>query len=358
MISKQLPDLIVPLIILELQRALGDDGWDALTQASYSVLSYWNDDSRTSIRDKCCCPTLILAGGGPYLAILGVVWTDKFIVQRLTDLMWLGEARTSEDKRLYKLARVFTALGRCYEILDHYYEDIYDRRDSIKTLIVDEPHPRFFPYYTSFKRHDGVTTEFEYVDALESDPTTVTFLAKTTTGKPCSLVIKFVDRYGFDAHDHLASHKRAPALLYCGLLDGTHDARDTERPCGVSRCAGLYTGPWRMVVMEYIDGRTAQQVPRAQWPMSAYNDVKAALTELHKANYVFGDLRQPNVMFNVKGKALLIDFDWAGTVGEVCYPKGLASAVNWPKGVTDFAPIEKEHDEAMLETYFSVKSIN
>ncbi|KAK0476121.1 hypothetical protein IW261DRAFT_1552331 [Armillaria novae-zelandiae] len=288
MISKQLPDLIVLLIILKLKRALGEGGCDALIQASYSALNYWNDDSLASIRDKCCCTTFILAGGKPYHVILGVVWTDKFIVQRHTDLI------------LYKLARVFTTLGECHKILDHYYEDIYDRRDSIKSLV---------------SASNG-TTKFEYGDALENDPATVTFLAKTTTGKPCPLVIKFVDRSGVET---------------------------LSPPCGVSRCADLYIGPWRMVVMEYIDGRTAQQVPRDQWPTSAYNDVKAALNELHKANHVFGDLCLPNVMFNA---------------GEVCYPKGLSSAVSWPKGVTDFAPIEKEHDEAMLEAYFSVKSID
>ncbi|SJL15961.1 uncharacterized protein ARMOST_19473 [Armillaria ostoyae] len=44
-----------------IKRALGEDGCDALTQASYSVLNMWKHSTLSSIRDKCCCRTLILA---------------------------------------------------------------------------------------------------------------------------------------------------------------------------------------------------------------------------------------------------------------------------------------------------------
>ena len=38
--------------------------------------------------------------------------------------------------------------------------------------------------------------------------------------------------------------------------------------------------------------------------------------------FAFGDLRPPNVVFS-GGRVLLVDFDWAGRYGQVCYPTGL-----------------------------------
>ncbi|PBK61543.1 hypothetical protein ARMSODRAFT_1025667 [Armillaria solidipes] len=54
-------------IFTTIKRALGDDDCGVLTQASYSVLSMWNHSTLSSIPDKCCCRTLILAGGVPCL---------------------------------------------------------------------------------------------------------------------------------------------------------------------------------------------------------------------------------------------------------------------------------------------------
>jgi len=41
----------------------------------------------------------MLVGGGPWLGVLGGVFTDKVIVQRLTDLMWCAHSTTEEDSR-------------------------------------------------------------------------------------------------------------------------------------------------------------------------------------------------------------------------------------------------------------------
>ena len=72
------------------------------------------------IRDKCCCPTFIIAGGGPYLAILGATLTDKFIVQRLTNLEWLGMGRIFEIEHLYHIAQVFGSLREALRRLDEF----------------------------------------------------------------------------------------------------------------------------------------------------------------------------------------------------------------------------------------------
>jgi hypothetical protein len=42
------------------------------------------------VRNNTCCPTFLFANAGPWFAILGAVFTDKVIAQRLTDYIWVG----------------------------------------------------------------------------------------------------------------------------------------------------------------------------------------------------------------------------------------------------------------------------
>ena len=104
-----------------------------------------------------------------------------------------------------------------------------------------------------------------------------------------------------------------------------------------------------MVVMEYVDGLTLnKEQVRREVPSSFQCDLREAFQLLHDAGYVFGDLRQPNVMMTRKGKVQLIDFDWASKDGEVKYPVGISGSIDWPAGVQGLAPIRKEHDRTML----------
>ncbi|KAK0217128.1 hypothetical protein IW262DRAFT_1449540 [Armillaria fumosa] len=352
MICKALDTCLIPLIIIEIKRTLGEGGCDALTQASYSVLNVWSDSTLSTIRDKCRCPTFVLAGGGPYLSVLGVVWIDRFIVQRLTDIMWVGEATTYENAHLYRLSRIFTSLRDCLQTLHTFYDGIKDRPDL--ELIPDEPHPRYFPYPDSFHEFESRTeTKFKYLDVLESDSTNVTFLAQTTSDEPRKLIVKFIDRYGVSAHACLAADNVAPRLFFCGLLNGIDDVRDVAGAGGVTKCSGLYVGTLRMVIMEYIDGNSAQTTPPDAWPTDAYTQIQAALVKLHSRGPVFGDLRQPNVVFTRNSKALLIDFDWSGEEDQVCYPKDLSRGVTWHRDAQGFQLIKKEHDMAMLDMHFT-----
>ena len=47
-----------------------------------------------AVRDNTCCPTFLLASGGPWLTVLGAIFTDKVVVQRLTDFIWVGTDTT------------------------------------------------------------------------------------------------------------------------------------------------------------------------------------------------------------------------------------------------------------------------
>ena len=307
--------------------------------------------------EKCCCPAFLLAGGGAYLSILGAVYTDKFVVQRLTDIKWIGEATTHEDRRVYRLAKLFTSLRLAVKALDEYYGRVSEDQ-GIPALIPDKPHPRFFPYPTSFEEYptkadqEPKCTEFMYIDTFRADPTNVAFLAEVESSGQ-KLVIKFVDRYGVEAHELLAAAFMAPPLLYCGQLDGKSDVRGGAESCTEDdvNLGGLYDGPMRMVVMEYIEEDTADK--ESAWPENARKQTEVAIQKLHDAQLVHGDLRKPNVMFS-GGKVVIIDFDWAGKVGKAHYPRGLSSKVQWPDKVDklEMKPILKEHDLDMLDKLF------
>ena len=240
--------------------------------------------------------------------------------------------------------------------LDSYYEQV-SKDQSIPPLVVNKPHPRFFPHPTRFAEYSPRYEEpqwidFEYIDIPRMDPTNVSFIAKVKSSEQ-KLVIKFVGRYGVEAHDLLVSKGMAPRLLYCGLLDGQTDVRSVEsRVQGSIGASGLYDGPIRMVAMEYIEGTTIDKAPHP--PEDTRAQIEQALKVLHDRQLVFGDLRAPNVMIS-GNKVYLIDFDWAGKLNEVCYPLHLSTSVAWPGDPRklELEPILVDHDLLMLERLFT-----
>ncbi|KAJ6468738.1 hypothetical protein C8R45DRAFT_1017459 [Mycena sanguinolenta] len=316
----------VALLIEEEKRELGEGGCDASTQASFSMLKYWAQSNNDAVRGRCCCPTFLIAFAGPWLAILGAVLTDKCIVQRLTDFMWLGSgAVLTDSKQCLRVARVLHSLTRSLGHLRNYYVTLTSSND---------PEPsRFFPSPTSFLS-SGASVQFEYLQALERDAVCVTFLCRTQEEQPRSIVVKFAQTYCPEAHELLAQKGLAPQLLYCGPVVHSDDAPSYQL--------------LKMIVMEYIDGRTVAQL-EGKLPDDFAEQVTKIVSILHNDGYVFGDLRWPNVM--VVGKEIkLIDFDWAGKQGRASYPIHLAHNIDWPPGVTAMGKIEKEHDMYMLKS--------
>ena len=246
--------------------------------------------------------------------------------------------------------------------LDEYYDKVFHSQD-IPTPGPSEPHPRFFTYPTKFQEYlvesgrksetaDGARpelSEFQYIEPLHGDPTNATFLAKVKSSDR-KLVIKFVDRYGVEAHQLLADEKMAPQLLYCGLLDGMSDVRiDGSRTKGSTKIGGLYVGPMRMVVMECIERDTVEPF----LPDDARKKVEEVVKKLHEAKFVFGDLRAPNIIFP-GDRPFLIDFDWGGKEGEARYPRNLSGSVRWPRDASELEmkPILMDHDRFMLGQLF------
>jgi hypothetical protein len=77
---------------------------------------------------------------------MGSVFTDKVIVQRLTDMKWIAFSSTEESERAGNLAKVLVALRKCIEKLREFYFD----QQNLPPFVPDKPHPRYFPYPKSF----------------------------------------------------------------------------------------------------------------------------------------------------------------------------------------------------------------
>ena len=281
---------------------------------------------------------------------------------------------TEEDNRVYFNARVLVALRQCLVKLKAFYLGLED----IPPFVANEPHPRYFPYPTSFKAENGTLTHFRYLASLEEDAGCVTYLADIpnevgVTVDPVKVVIKFVARYGKEVHEFLARKGCAPALQYCGPLPGTKLFNTLSGPAQ-DAVPGLClrSDLMHMVVMDYIP-------PQSNIPQDVRGQIQTILTLLHSEGYVFGDLRKQNILFDADGKVKLIDFNWCGRydmnirdenlpgkvqeqidknmnrvqVGDgphAYYPLSMSTLKGmWAPGMEPLAQIRPRHDWMMLD---------
>jgi len=160
------------------------------------------------------------------------------------------------------------------------------------------------------------------------------YLAEMDIGTSKEVVlVKFSAKYHEDAHLLLANAKPplAPILHFCARV----------------------VGDMYMVVMEYIPKSEGQSLFAAPPPPPALEgirkDIKRALDLLHENGFVFGDLRESNVLYLPKdgGRVLPVDFDNVGEHG-----KGKYSACLNPEaklGVARGQTMDKDHDHKNLE---------
>ena len=232
-----------------------------------------------------------------------------WIIQPLTDLVNL-QFDPYDDGRMHNIARLFLALRESLKELDTFYKQIEN-----------EEAPMLWP---SIREYQGV--QFEYLGRLLPEYLSkAVFKARVLNGN--LIVVKFTNSYGVDAHRLLEKEKLAPKLRYFSGGD-----EGFKKPCGLE-----------MVVMDFIPDTNSPLTDQGR------KDVEHVVGLLHKAGYVFGDLRLPNILNLQDGHAMMVDFDWSGLEGQVVYPMGLNKEIQWPPGSGTGMPIEKSHDIFMLQ---------
>lgn len=351
MTQVEVGDEKIAILVAEFNKILGEGDGDPCIQAG---ISYKRGCQSTEAIKRSCSPAFLIHGEGAWLGISGAVFTDKVIVQRLTDARWFGLSSTEEDIRLWENACTLLALRVCLEKLKDYYQN---NIANIMPWVPHGAHPRLYPYPTSYT-HDGQEIKFEYVMALEDYAKCVTFLARTLGDGSRDIVVKYVTSYGECAHRFLASQDHAPKLLYYGPLPGAPLL--SPSPAAKKAIPGLCLDPAiYMVVMEYIDAESLYKLPRKYRAQ-----VDEILAKLHGAGYVFGDLRNQNVLIDPDSdRVKLIDFDWSGAYDQkledtietkkyAYYPSLLSQNITWPNGAGRLEPILPEHDLAMARRLF------
>ena len=181
------------------------------------------------------------------------------------------------------------------------------------------------PHFRTFTT-GGAEYSLRYTERLaKGHPDKAVFVASTEPGGRV-VVVKFTHSYSKAAHALLSDRKLAPRLQYC------------ERVKDV----GMY-----VVVMDFVTG---EHVVETHTNELLSNKLRAAVKVLHDEDYVHGDLREPNILIKGDGGIKIIDFNWAGKVGEAYYPPhiNLDKAVGWHPDVTSGGLIDKAHDLAML----------
>lgn len=285
--------------------------------------------------------------------VLGAILTDKWIVQHLCPGIYLGDNSTFASADQLRASQYLYSIRLRFEDLRLWYSAVL--KDTPK-MGSDNSHPRFYPEpsaYPSASKTPLVSkpspapstpstaqpslasepspalTQFKYKRVLRRDDRCRTFLVEVKSR--AKIVVKFVERYGVDAHRILADAGYAPKLLHFG-----------------SAFPGIvgYKGAF-MVVMEYVEGTNADSLTE-----DAYHGLRNAVDILHQAGFVHGDIRIPNVLLSRSGRVKIIDFDWAGKDGEVMYPSDLSMNINWHPDVleqTKLVPIQQTHDQFMLQ---------
>ncbi|KAG6846981.1 hypothetical protein H0H93_010761 [Arthromyces matolae] len=164
---------------------------------------------------------------------------------------------------------------------------------------VQEPIVDGFPFITEY---GSEKTKFTYLSLLDSNhPNKLVYLAIDRDTKK-KLIVKFASKYNSAAHRLLSEHSLAPTLHYPSKDDN-----------GSVRYGGR-----QMIVMDYVEMKPLS----GSLSIAQSKEVRRSIDLLHENNFVFGDLRPPNIL--IEGdKAMLVDFDWCGEDGKAHYPADL-----------------------------------
>jgi len=292
-------------------------------------------------------PIVLLAIAGNRLEVSTAVFTNAVYADKLVSIELLLGPHAQDE--VLRVARIFMAISKCTAGLRTLYMKLETSPDRVPSVEFPNPtpdppqsHPEDFPVLESFCKLDRVHgVGLVSVDA--DNERHGVYLARRPTGTAGdheTVLVKFTPKYNKTAHLSLSKHipPLAPALYSCTPVVG-----------------GL-----QMVVMEYLSDAKPlyhflAQSPRPPTPnvRAVRRDVAAALKILHENDFVFGDLREANVLYSPEagGRAFLIDFDGVGKHGRDRYSPCLNFELGL--GVLRWQIMEKSHDESNLERIIS-----
>ena len=165
----------------------------------FELIAYYIKAVDRMTHKTCRAPCFLMEIIGIHMAIYGAVYTNTVCVDRMTPGLWLA-FQPNNGLAMAQLARTLKALKVALGHLQQYYTNLPDCGTHVQ-----------FPCFRKFKdetsQQHQTETEIMYTAEIKNH----VFRAKTDTDK--NVIVKFVEKYGSDAHKACAVNGFAPRLL-------------------------------------------------------------------------------------------------------------------------------------------------
>ncbi|QRW10599.1 hypothetical protein RhiLY_09598 [Ceratobasidium sp. AG-Ba] len=308
--------------IIEVNNEVGTGSCDPSIQAAEDYGICWSRPGVLSIRENCCCRSLLIIIAGPWMCVFGAFYLEYVTVQQLNGHIWLGH-HPQQEKHLRRLTRMFRATKDSIIELSSYYAAL----SSASPIALDPM--RFFPRVRQYNAPDGAVTEFTYTGYVDKSTSSPVFTASTKSKK--DIIVEFAERYNIAAHRLLAEKTLAPTVLFYGSpkhSQGLH-------------CIIMERVPSVSLHKRFTTHTTSAGLEKAR------EDVQTALQTLHTKDWVFGELRSPNVLITGQEdwtRGVLVDFDWCGQGRLDHYPAIMNDdqTIGWPDEAERGALMKKD----------------
>ncbi|PIL30338.1 hypothetical protein GSI_07523 [Ganoderma sinense ZZ0214-1] len=282
------------------------------------------------------CPILMLAVEGTDMRVWGMYFGARIYGSRLFDVSLRKDLTSQERLKIaIKLQLVRNAVRKLCDFYGRLHAAtrpptipfLFPQPLALLQCLVPPPPPEVVEHLAFLDLYivDNVDTAKDPARSLYKG---VIFAGNADA---VSVYVKIVpSKYGAAAHQLLAEHDPpyAPKLYWC------HE---------------IIVGYTMVVMAELHKSPGSQSIhPRRRNQRDidlVKRDIGRALRILHAADYVHGDVRQPNIVITNR-RAHLIDFDSADLDGVAEYPASLNPKVKWPGPASALVsmPIVKEHD--------------
>jgi hypothetical protein len=268
-----------------------------------------------------------MSPAGTTLGFVGLAFKDCTNIQVLEQPIRLDYHHTDIKLRTMA-AQYFGALRKAADKLRRYYEYDLPKLEALASAVGSDARLPCYSLYRDLA--DSIKRTIRY--SSQSMPDKLIFFGETDGTKVC---IKFATRYLKETHMQCAS--MGIALILRGFE--------------------ALPGGWFMVVMDRIDDVFIPlYASEHSLTFELRNLVLKETILLHQVGYVHGDLHDTILMVRKDGQSgfMLVDFDWARKIGEVCYPMNVNTdpALGRPSGAYDGEVIKADHDMDMLQKFF------
>ncbi|CAJ0748276.1 7217_t:CDS:1 [Entrophospora sp. SA101] len=313
------------LLIGEIKNEIGEGGGCAYVQAcaSYAKQVALN---RNNVICQGLNPAFLLYLAGPYLGIGGAVLGKEFTMEPLTPMFPLLFMK-NDLSAMESLTHALLALKVGIKELKNYYLTCYEQIRCIENNALLRPEN--FPQICQFMIGETSFT-FSYMKQLHNEK--LLFLVKGLSGAFLGklILVKFVKRYGIDAHIYCADQGIAPKFYAYNKIPG-----------------------WSMVVMEYlteyVDIYTAMHDLKLDQKV-LFKKAEETIKILHDRDFVHGNLQASSILVSIDMRQMrIVDFVWSGLNGKVFYPYFINNSVPWHHEVDCGKPIRMEHDKYIFK---------